>query len=128
MTYTWHSRCHLISALFLEKALLCFDLKNSDKQSSFIANSNKAGKYHPSFINSKVGRYHLYSTNQFVIELADVTLALLVLASVIFVLLLESYVQMIELTGIILALLIKVLVDVILAYLFGNGLAWVCSS
>ena len=60
--------------------------------------------------------------------LAGITLTLLMLAGIAFALLLESYMQMIELASIILALLIEVLGGVIFAHLFEDTLAWICSS
>ena len=62
------------------------------------------------------------------VKLVDITFALSVLADVTLTLLLESYVQIIELVGVILALSMEVLVSVILAHPFEDNLAWVCSS
>ena len=62
------------------------------------------------------------------VELAGIIFALLVLVDVTLVLLLESYNQSIELAGIIFALSMEMLVGVILVYPFEDSLAWVYSS
>ena len=50
------------------------------------------------------------------------------LADVILALLLESHVQIIELVSVILALSMELMVGIIFAYPFEDGLTWVCSS